>query len=198
MKPQRITVVRTFSYFLGHGSRFFGEFTLHKLQYVLMVTTSTTTTLSRTQKYFLVCTLVNIIYNIKPWSTTNTRLCTQELVWILCPSRWRCMRYFFEISEEASIGCCWPYWYTLLHHVSTTLHKLIVNILYLATCKIAREQQHGLGSISSSNERGAEFPSWKLAALFTCEYYIPFHRYCLIIYIYFISYNLQYYYINHY
>ena len=100
------------------------------------------------------------------------------------------MRYFFEISEEASIA----YWYTLLHHVSPTLHKLIVNILYLATCKIAREQQH----ILSSTERGAEFPSWKIAALFTCEYYIPFHRYYLIIYIYFISYNLQYYYINHY
>jgi hypothetical protein len=68
--------------------------------------------------------------------------------------------------------------------VSTTLHKLIVNILYLATCKIAR-QQHGPGFISSSYERGAEFPSWKLAALFTCEYYIPFHRYYLIIYLFY-------------
>jgi hypothetical protein len=48
------------------------------------------------------------------------------------------------------------------------------NILYLVTCKIAREQQHG--PLSSCYERRAEFPSWKLAALFTCEYYIPFHR----------------------
>ena len=44
------------------------------------------------------------------------------------------------------------------------------NIFYLVTCKLAREQQHG--PLSWGYERRVEFPSWKLAALFTCEYYI--------------------------
>ena len=40
--------------------------------------------------------------------------------------------------------CMFSYWQRRL---STTLQKMNANILYLATCKIAREQQHGPGVV---------------------------------------------------
>jgi hypothetical protein len=46
------------------------------------------------------------------------------------------------------------------------------NILYLATRKIAREQQHGPGVVDYHrvmNEEQNFHRGWKLAALFACE-----------------------------
>ena len=59
------------------------------------------------------------------------------------------------LNKLASDGAGHMHWYTLLHHVFllaapsiyTTLQKMNASILYLATCKIAREQHHGPGFV---------------------------------------------------
>jgi hypothetical protein len=45
---------------------------------------------------------------------------------------------------------CWQ------SRVSTTLQKMNANILYLATCKIAREQHHGPGFVHYHRVRNEE------------------------------------------
>jgi hypothetical protein len=81
------------------------------------------------------------------------------------------MTIMLSISHLIDLICHWLYWYTIPYciifmfsygqrRVSTTLHKWNANIFYLATCKIAREQQHGPGFVDyHCVERGTEFLS---------------------------------------